>query len=773
MTDSVVVEGQVKFRDGKKWKSRWVALRKPSPVADCLLMLVYKDKSDKTKGHKERNSITLEDICGLDPGLSYEGVSHTLAIICLTQAVMLGFDNKETMYAWDIRIRYSLGEVHRFNAVVLPGTKLESGPATLHLCNNLLVIVRDLPPAIIGQWKLSDLRRYGAVPNGFVFEGGTRCGYWAGVFFLSCVEGEQISFLFDCIVRGISPTRGPFGLRPVLPDPNANPAYMEDRVSHEALELEKRLSLLSHSSRQSSTASTSSYSTSGALGDDRSLSSSSSDTSHSDTSIGSRLAIWPEPPMSSAPLEPQGLPATKTALQGEEKLYAEVMRGTRPPPKPPRSRKLQEIGRQSSSDSGIATGSHSSYSGSFSSYTGSLDICHGDEFGSLISLPLNFASDQSLCTCQRGEPQRGLGSEYQVPSSLRHLYDTPRSVLQATATRDARSKSPESTLPKDQAALSLPTGITDTKAATPEQSSERRLAKPSSQESSRDSDEIYMDLIPRWCAALPQGQMLESRSSEVAPSAGVSTDPCEICTPPPGISRALFATCPICGGLKGTTLSHSGVLPMPAIPDKKPKKKDEKRKGDLAYEIMEGRGVEKSAEVLDERSSYELMASCGQQKIFYDTEGATSAPGTSGTLKLHREQSIFADPRGSYELMASAVEMPKRCDATPGELGGMLVFPADLPVPDKPRGDGVTYVNIPVSPTSKKQLHYMELELQDPSSGVRGNTIHLHRHRGGSTKYAQIDITATETAHKVGTQHAQFREERLQELEQKKKGALQ
>ncbi|XP_066576191.1 uncharacterized protein dok7b isoform X2 [Amia ocellicauda] len=1030
MTDSVVVEGQVKFRDGKKWKSRWVALRKPSPVADCLLMLVYKDKSDKTKGHKERNSITLEDICGLDPGLSYEGVSHTLAIICLTQAVMLGFDNKETMYAWDIRIRYSLGEVHRFNAVVLPGTKLESGPATLHLCNNLLVIVRDLPPAIIGQWKLSDLRRYGAVPNGFVFEGGTRCGYWAGVFFLSCVEGEQISFLFDCIVRGISPTRGPFGLRPVLPDPNANPAYMEDRVSHEALELEKRLSLLSHSSRQSSTASTSSYSTSGALGDDRSLSSSSSDTSHSDTSIGSRLAIWPEPPMSSAPLEPQGLPATKTALQGEEKLYAEVMRGTRPPPKPPRSRKLQEIGRQSSSDSGIATGSHSSYSGSFSSYTGSLDICHGDEFGSLISLPLNFASDQSLCTCQRGEPQRGLGSEYQVPSSLRHLYDTPRSVLQATATRDARSKSPESTLPKDQAALSLPTGITDTKAATPEQSSERRLAKPSSQESSRDSDEIYMDLIPRWCAALPQGQMLESRSSEVAPSAGVSTDPCEICTPPPGISRALFATCPICGGLKcnhsfhpnyitheqwytakkkycveGTTLSHSGVLPMPAIPeriktdhdetvskkkaeckcgpksagkdgdyediwnarsvpvmdtvmsnhmcgnlawervnkgdekrptlgkpkysdymclysnyctighsnsktsvqslyepmastqryisfvkpdvtkepsvllvclndsdelmykckgnenmqsnkvtadgaftssspesnalseilntykaglqqptdipirsqstesplsgettdklemslmpvaemdsaempsgfqpqevedqsqmvsscreseeDKKPKKKDEKRKGDLAYEIMEGRGVEKSAEVLDERSSYELMASCGQQKIFYDTEGATSAPGTSGTLKLHREQSIFADPRGSYELMASAVEMPKRCDATPGELGGMLVFPADLPVPDKPRGDGVTYVNIPVSPTSKKQLHYMELELQDPSSGVRG---------GGSTKYAQIDITATETAHKVGTQHAQFREERLQELEQKKKGALQ
>ncbi|XP_015200326.1 protein Dok-7 isoform X2 [Lepisosteus oculatus] len=759
MTDSVVVEGQVKYRDGKKWKSRWVALRKPSPVADCLLMLVYKDKSDKTKGHKERHSITLEDICGLEPGLSYEGVSYTLAIICLSETVMLGFESRDTMYAWDIRIRYSLGEVHRFNVAVLPGTKLETGPATLHLCNDLLVIVRDIPPAIIGQWKLSDLRRYGAVPNGFVFEGGTRCGYWAGVFFLSCAEGEQISFLFDCVVRGISPSRGPFGLRPALPDPNANPAYMEDRVSHEALELEKRLSLLSHSSRQSSTASSSSYSTSGTLGDDRSLSSSSSDTSHSDTSIGSRLAIWPEPSISSAPLEPHSLPAAKTVLHGEEKLHVEAMRGTRPPPKPPRSRKLQEIGRQSSSDSGIATGSHSSYSGSFSSYTGSLDICHGDEFGSLLSLPLNLASDQSWCTCQHGETQRVLGSEYQVPSSLRHLYDTPRSLLQAAASREAQSKSPDTSLPKDEAALSLLTSITDTKGATPELSSDRRLATSSSHESSRDSDETYVDLIPRWSAVQHPEQVRVPRSSEVVPSAGVSTDPCEICSPHPGVSRALFAACPICGGLKGTTLSHSGVLSMPAIPDKKPKKKDEKRKTDLAYEIMEGRGTEKPAE-WDESSRYELMASYGHQKIFHETEGATSSLGTSGTLQMHREQSSLSDSKGSYELMTSTIEMPKRCEVTSGEYWGMSAISTDVQVPEKLRGEGVTYVNIPVSPTSKKQLHYMELELQEPGSGVRG---------GGSTKYAQIDITATETAHKVGTQHAQFREERLQELEQKKK----
>lgn len=39
-----------------------------------------------------------------------------------------------------------------------------------------------------------------------------------------------------------------------------------------------------------------------------------------------------------------------------------------------------------------------------------------------------------------------------------------------------------------------------------------------------------------------------------------------------------------------------------------------------------------------------------------------------------------------------------------------------------------------------------------------------------STKYAQIDITATETAHKVGTQHALGRQEGLHTLELRRKG---
>ncbi|KAM6402210.1 protein Dok-7 isoform 3-T3 [Pluvialis apricaria] len=666
MTDSVVVEGHVKLRDGKKWKSRWLVLRKPSPVAvllllDCLLMLVYKDKSERAKGHKERSSMTLEDICGLDPGLSYEGLNHTLAIICLSQVVMLGFENKETMYAWDVRIRYSLGEVHRFQVFVAPGTKLESGPATLHFCNDILVLVKDLPPSVMGQWKLSDLRRYGAVPNGFIFEGGTRCGFY----------------------------------------PSTNPAYSEERLAHEALQLEKRLSLLSHTSRQ------------GSGGDDRSLSSSSSDTSHSDVSVGSRLTIWPEQSSASTSQESHGLAAAKGIHLGEEKTLPEGARGTtKPPPKPLRSRQLQEIGRQSSSDSGIATGSHSSYSGSFSSYAGSLDICHGDEFGSLLSLPLNFPSDQNLCTCPHGEPQRGAGSEYQVPSSLRHIYDIPRSLLQA-ASKDAQPKSADSTLPKDQA-LS-PQGASDPKLLlphlearrVPEQSQDR--GRPSSllAESTKDSsDETYVDFVSRWSDTKPQGQVSDSKSSELSPPSGASADPYDTCSPHLGMTRALFSACPICGGLKGTALLQSGALP--AMP------------------------------------------------------GGASVMAASGSLKVHRRHSLHTGPKGGYELLTLPSE--PGTPTCPEEPEGAVGYSSDVPASDRVHSETATYVNIPVSPTSKKQLHYMELELQEPSTSIRGS---------GSSRYVQIDIAATETAHKVGTQHAQCREERLQELEQKKKGAQQ
>lgn len=113
--------------------------------------------------------------------------------------------------------------VHRFHVAVAPGTKLESGPATLHLCNGVLAVAKDIPPAVTGQWRLSDLRRYGAVPNGFIFEGGTRCGYckyagWAGPWQLPAhfpqppplgARGPTVSLLCSASGCGWVPSYGP------------------------------------------------------------------------------------------------------------------------------------------------------------------------------------------------------------------------------------------------------------------------------------------------------------------------------------------------------------------------------------------------------------------------------------------------------------------------------------------------------------------------------------------------------------------------------------
>ncbi|XP_036790032.1 protein Dok-7 isoform X5 [Oncorhynchus mykiss] len=707
MTDTVVVEGQVKFRDGKKWKSRWVALRKPSPVADCLSLQVYRDKSDKVRGRRERLQMTLEGICGVEPGLGYDGVAYTLTILCLGHTVGLGFDSREGLTAWDARLRYSLGEVHRFSVGVQPGTKLESGPASLHLCNNLLVLTRDLPPAVIGQWKLSDLRRYGDVPNGFVFEGGTRCGYWAGVFFLSCSEGEQISFLFDCIVRGISPSRTPSGLRPNLPDPSASRSSSEERINHETSDLERRLSMLSHSSRQSSTASTSSYSTSVA-GDDRSSISSSS-SSQSDASYGSHFPLWPEPKRPTSSTETLSAPPTaRSSTNLDEDLYNAVMNRT--PFKPPSHlRSLHDSGRQSSLDSGIGVAtasSQSSYSGSFSSCTGSLDTASqggGEEFGSVLSLPPpllslpplslpppppslpplpppilpppppplslrtpepgplspptpcsclpSCSSSSRTSGCSSGAP-RWQHEEYQAPSLLRLQYDSPRNLLHTLAFKDPPPQGGASELGRD-----------------------RQLGGDGDQGQIQGHECPSLPSTPtvaslQWVETPRQApvERLLSWSSERAPPVD-SGDRCSIMyarlTPRP----LLLPGCPVCGG----TQSHHPCVDHNYI-------------------------------------THEQWFSARKRHVTQ-----TNSPSHSGL-------SPTPDP-------------PPQCrEVVRGEAG--LSHPLEPSYSPPPP---------PGTMTPSRQ------------TSVSG---------GGSTTYAHIDITASETAQRVAAEHAQGREDRLMELEE-------
>lgn len=259
-------------------------------------------------------------------------------------------------------------------------------------------------------------------------------------------------------------------------------------------------------------------------GDDRSISGSSdaSDTSQSDCSIGSRLAIWTEPAPS--PSENIGHVGAKAALQSVEKLSVNQGGGNRPAAKPPRQ--LQEIGRQSSSDSGIATGSHSSYSGSFSSYTGSLDITPGEDFGSVFSLPPHLAQDLSPCTCPTVP-----GHEYQVPTSVRYLYDTPRSLLQE-GSAGAKDNEP-STSTKDTPATS---GLTTDSAKGDKSSAMTSEGHSETTERQPMSEHL-------------QGPSEESKKTKVGPSSE-HPDSCHICSSLTSVSKTIVTICSVCGGFK-------------------------------------------------------------------------------------------------------------------------------------------------------------------------------------------------------------------------------
>uniref|UniRef100_A0A672LVM7 Docking protein 7 n=1 Tax=Sinocyclocheilus grahami TaxID=75366 RepID=A0A672LVM7_SINGR len=725
-------------------------------------------RRSQERGVKE-SSVTLEHICGLEACASGDGVPFILSILCLSQSAVLGFDSREALQSWDLRLRYCLGEVHSFSVSVLPGTKLESGPATLHLCNNVLVITKDLPAVIRAHWNLLDLRRYGPVNNGFVFEGGTRCGYWAGVFFLSCTEAEQISFLFDCIVRGISPSRGPFGLKPLLPEPSISAASAQDRLKHEAEELERRLSLLSHS-----TASSSRFGSSLA-GDDRSISGSSdtSDTSQSDCSVSGRPAPWSD----------LVLPGSAETSPLEEKLQV--------PADPVRSRKLKESGRQNSSDSGIVTGS-------FSSYSGSLDAAGpGEEYGALFNLP-----EKHLCSCSSCPVH-----EYQVPSSLRFLYDSPRSLLEL------------------------------------------------SRHGSTSQDEPCAESPSQSDSELDKGEESQTREGLIKGegSQGLSCSK-SCCSPPPAGMKSLLTSCPVCGGLKGSFHHSLPAAPVPGEHSATPTadvtepptnqepveirhssstNHDPRRPSSERSQTNE----EKRSEIYDcllshyspaARSSvYEAMVA-SRHTVLYENcvqcrRGEDScrilrpAPPSrdaafvqelrrnisesscSSTVSLQRipaednRERICPEKGRTYEIMdsrssdRSAEEERSRYQLliasqkiapplTEGDLTSVCVCVISLScvtrvvcvcvcvtgsaLTDRLRGDAVTYVNIPTSPTSKKLLHYMELELQESSAAVRGKS---------SSKYAQIDIAATEAAHRAGSQHALGREEGLQRLEQQRR----
>ncbi|XP_068617550.1 protein Dok-7-like [Battus philenor] len=193
-----IIEGTVKFRDGKKWKSRWCVMRKLSPVADCVHLQLYKDLKERQKNGQTKASLSLQQFLGFESGFTLDKESNTLAILCEDVVPVLAFDTREILIQWRVKVQHNLGSSKEFAAVIVSApasSGARAGPARLHACGPRLALCVARPPEVIALWDVKLLRRFGVVDKRFCVEGGSRCGRGEGLFVFAAEGGRELSDL--------------------------------------------------------------------------------------------------------------------------------------------------------------------------------------------------------------------------------------------------------------------------------------------------------------------------------------------------------------------------------------------------------------------------------------------------------------------------------------------------------------------------------------------------------------------------------------------------
>ncbi|XP_033229220.1 uncharacterized protein LOC117180810 [Belonocnema kinseyi] len=208
--NNCIIEGNVKFRDGKKWKSRWCVMRKLSPVADCLHLQLYGDSKDRFKQGQTKASLSLQHFLGVQSGFTIDKESNTIAIICQDVNVVLAFDTRERLIQWQVKISNNLGEDRQFLVLISTApskAKLNNGPAYFHVQDDRFCLTVGIPPRLVGIWEIAHLRRYGVIEGRFCFEGGSRCGRGEGLHVFITDQGNEIVKTLQLAAQGKLTTR--------------------------------------------------------------------------------------------------------------------------------------------------------------------------------------------------------------------------------------------------------------------------------------------------------------------------------------------------------------------------------------------------------------------------------------------------------------------------------------------------------------------------------------------------------------------------------------
>ncbi|KAJ2940328.1 hypothetical protein O0L34_g2 [Tuta absoluta] len=239
--DNTIIEGTVKFRDGKKWKSRWCVMRKLSPVADCVQLQLYRSARSRglavagARGARGAGgargaccaALSLQQFVGAESGFTLDKHSNTLALVCRDLVAVLAFETRERLIQWQVKVTAALGE-SRTHVVVVKGGTLTQGPAKLHIFDDRAALTSGAPPKLLGVWEIQHLRRYGVVEGRFCFEGGSLCGKGEGLHILVTDRPQDVARDFELAARGrLSPRRRPLPSKRVDGTESPSPAEAE------------------------------------------------------------------------------------------------------------------------------------------------------------------------------------------------------------------------------------------------------------------------------------------------------------------------------------------------------------------------------------------------------------------------------------------------------------------------------------------------------------------------------------------------------------------
>ncbi|KAJ2940330.1 hypothetical protein O0L34_g4 [Tuta absoluta] len=173
---------------------------------DCLHLQLYRDPKDRYKKGQTKASLSLQQFLGFESGFTLDKESNTIAIICQDVVVVLAFETRERLIAWQVKVGSQLGSSREFLVLIGGGgaRKLPAGPARLHLQGRRFALTSGVPPRLLGLWELAHLRRYGVVEGRFCFEGGSHSGKGEGLHVLITDQAQDITDAFDLAAQGNS-----------------------------------------------------------------------------------------------------------------------------------------------------------------------------------------------------------------------------------------------------------------------------------------------------------------------------------------------------------------------------------------------------------------------------------------------------------------------------------------------------------------------------------------------------------------------------------------